>query len=105
MKCTQCEQHLQEEEYLNGDGEVICEGCAQEQGAGAPARLQVIAFESVCPSERDHFVILEDRDADNLPNLARLPIHLSDEEILAVCATCGWECSSVDRRHPPLTEN
>jgi hypothetical protein len=43
---------------------------------------------------RDYLFIFETEDS---PELALLPTHLTDEQVVAICAACGWTCTEIIR--------
>ena len=59
------------------------------------AMIDVIAYKTTLEGKREYLFIFE--DYDNSPVLAYLPTHLTDEQVVAFCETCGWRCTSVDR--------
>lgn len=43
---------------------------------------------------RDYLFVFESEDS---PELALLPTHLTDEEVIAICTACGWRCTEIIR--------
>lgn len=56
--------------------------------------VPVIAYKSTLDGKREYLFIFEDEDG---PTLAYLPTHLTDEQVVAFCETCGWSCCSIER--------
>lgn len=64
--------------------------------------VPVSAYQTTIDGKREYLFIFEDETSPVLadetsPVLAYLPTHLTDEQVVAFCETCGWRCTSVDR--------
>ena len=54
----------------------------------------VTAYRTSDRHGRDFLFVFESEDS---PELALLPTHLTDEQVVAICAACGWRCTEIIR--------
>jgi hypothetical protein len=48
-------------------------------------------------SDREGREVLHIFASEDGPTLASLPPHLTDAQVVAICRTCGWNCTEVLR--------